>query len=162
MKVTKRKYFLPAIACLLVIAGCVYYYFFSSMTGKPDKQYLYVDADDNVDSVFTKLHDISTEHGLFAFQTLARHFNYADKIRTGRYAIAPGEGAFMAFRHIKNGLQEPLNLTIPTAKDHRQALGNALAKIDARQHRAHYHAQGLGHLPAIRSHARNHHQHVRA
>ena len=116
MKVTKRKYFLPAIACLLVIAGCVYYYFFSSMTGKPDKQYLYVDADDNVDSVFTKLHDISTDHGLFAFQTLARHFNYADKIRTGRYAIAPGEGAFMAFRHIKNGLQEPLNLTIPTAR----------------------------------------------
>ena len=116
MKVTERKYVIPALVCLLIIAVCIYYFFFSSMTGRPDKQYLYVDTDDTADSVFTKLRDISTDHGLFAFQTLARHFNYDQKVRTGRYAIAPSEGAFMAFRHIKNGLQEPLNLTIPTAR----------------------------------------------
>ena len=116
MKVTERKYVIPGLICLLVIAGFIYYFFFSSLTGKADKQYLYIDADDNVDSVFTKLRDISTDHGLFAFQTLARHFNYGEKIRTGRYAIEPSEGAFMAFRHIKNGLQEPLNLTIPPAR----------------------------------------------
>ena len=116
MKVTKRKYLLPAIACLLVIAGCVYYYFFSSMTGKPDKQYLYVDADDNVDSVFTKLHDISTDHGLFAFQTLARHSSYPDNIRTGRYEVGTGDGALKLFRKMKNGMQTPLNLTIPSVR----------------------------------------------
>ena len=116
MKVTKRTYFATATICLLAVAGCVYYYLFSSMTGKPDKQYLYVDGDDTADSVFTKLRAISTEHGQFGFQTLARHAGYAGNIRTGRYAIAPGEGALTAFRHIRNGQQEPLNLTIPTAR----------------------------------------------
>jgi len=116
MKVSANKYFGPMLVCILLIAGILYYFFFSSMTGKDKTQYLYIDQNDNIDSVLVKLKDISSEHGLFAFQTLARHTNYKEKIRTGRYGIKPSEGAFTAFRHIKNGMQEPLNLTIPSVR----------------------------------------------
>ena len=106
----------PAIACLLVIVGSVYFFFFHAMTGKDETQYLYIDRDDNIDSVMTKLNDIADTHARFAFQTLARHTHYAENIHTGRYAIHPGEGAFMVFRHVKNGMQEPVSLTIPSVR----------------------------------------------
>ena len=51
-----------------------------------------------------------------AFRTLTHHSGYADHIRTGRYAIHPGDGAFKVWRHLKNGLQEPVNLTIPSVR----------------------------------------------
>ena len=98
MKIGIRKYVYPMLICILVIAGIVYYFFFSSMTGKDKTQYLYIDRDDNIDSVLVKLKDITSLHGMFAFQTLARHTHYSEKIRTGRYAIQPSEGAFVAFR----------------------------------------------------------------
>jgi len=111
-----RHYAYPITVGLLVIAGIVYYFLFSSMTGKDDTQYVYVDRDDTMDSVFHKLERVSTAHGLFGFRTLARHFGYEDHIHTGRYAIEPSDGALTAFRHVKNGMQTPLNLTIPTAR----------------------------------------------
>ncbi len=51
-----------------------------------------------------------------AFRTLTLHSGYADHIRTGRYAIHPGDGALKVWRHMKNGLQEPVNLTIPSVR----------------------------------------------
>ena len=116
MKVNANKYLIPMLVCILLIAGIIYYFFFTSMTGKDKTRYLYIDRDDNIDSVLVKLRDLSTTHGMFAFQTLARHTRYGEKIRTGRYAIKPSEGTFTAFRHIKNGMQEPLNLTIPSVR----------------------------------------------
>ena len=76
MKIGIRKYVYPMLICILVIAGIVYYFFFSSMTGKDKTQYLYIDRDDNIDSVLVKLKDITSLHGMFAFQTLARHTHY--------------------------------------------------------------------------------------
>jgi UPF0755 protein len=47
---------------------------------------------------------------------MVRHSKYSDNIRTGRYAINPGEGTLKVFRHFKNGMQEPVNLTIPSVR----------------------------------------------
>jgi UPF0755 protein len=49
-------------------------------------------------------------------QTLLRHAGYEDHIKTGRYAIKPGEGAITIFRHLRSGQQESLHLTIPEAR----------------------------------------------
>ena len=96
--------------------GLCYYYFFSDFSRKATVEYVYIDDDDTQDSVFAKLEPIGKLHSLTGFRTLARHSSYADHIRTGRYAIRPGEGAFTVFRHIKNGQQTSVNLTIPEVK----------------------------------------------
>lgn len=114
-KNTRRKYLIPAVACL-VVAGIVYYYFFASMAAGNETRYVYIDTDDTVDSVYTKLADVSSSNGMEGFKTLVRHSHYADNIRTGRYAITPGEGAFTVFRHMKNGLQSPVSLTVPSVR----------------------------------------------
>lgn len=107
---------LLASLCGLGIIACVYYYFFTSLSGKAETQYVYIDADDNIDSVESKLSEIATPHGINGFKILTRHSDYAQHIKTGRYAVSPSNGALIVFRHLKNGMQEPINLTIPSVR----------------------------------------------
>lgn len=112
----KKKIFVVAGACLLGLLAVVYFYFFSAMLIGSKNQYIYVDNDDTADSVVAKLSDISSSHAMTGFKMLVRHSSYADHVRTGRYAVRSGEGALVVFRHLKNGLQSPVNLVIPTVR----------------------------------------------
>lgn len=112
-----NKIFPYAIAAfIIIIGGLLYYYMFGSMTDKDNTVYLYIDDNDNIDSVFAKVAEISNEHGTAGFRTLARHMELENDIHTGRYAIDPSDGAFTLLRHIRNGMQEPLSLTIPEVR----------------------------------------------
>ena len=80
--VKKKKYLIPAGACLAVIVLFMYYYFISAFSAMPTTQYLYIDQDDNIDSVFAKLAPIASRHGMQGFSTLAKHGAYKDNIKT--------------------------------------------------------------------------------
>src|SRR5574344_268354 len=103
-----KKYLIPAIGCIVIIAGLIYYYFFASFSGKSETAYIYIDDDDNIDSVYNKIEPVAKEHCFHAFKILVRHSKYSEHIRTGRYAIKPSEGTLKIFRHLKNGMQEPV------------------------------------------------------
>ncbi len=111
-----KKYLIGTIGCVVVICAILYYYLFSSFSVKSDTTYIYIDNDDNIDSVYAKIEPIASSHCMHAFKTLVRHSKYIDNIKTGRYAIKKGEGTFKVFRHLKNGMQEPVNLTIPSVR----------------------------------------------
>ncbi len=110
------KYLGPAAICVLAILGILYYYFFSAFSAKSATQYVYIDTDDNIDSVYFKLSPIAKAGPYSAFKTLVRHSKYADHIRTGRYEVSTHIGAFKLFRHLKNGQQSPVSLTIPSVR----------------------------------------------
>lgn len=114
--VSKKRYLIPAMVCALIILGFTYYYFGSSFSSQTSTQYLYIDQDDNVDSVFAKLKPIASTHGMQGFCTLVRHSDYAENIKTGRYEINSSIGAFKLFRHLKAGMQSPVHLTIPSVR----------------------------------------------
>ena len=99
-KNNKRKYLIIVGCCLLLAVVAVYYFFFASMSASSDTKYVYIDNDDNIDSVYTKIAEVSKASRMTGFKTLVRHSKYADNIRTGRYAIRPGEGPFIVFRHL--------------------------------------------------------------
>ncbi len=115
-KNSQKRYIYLATGCIAVIAVLVYYYFFSAISTKATNQYLYIDKDDTIDSVYTKLTCISNAHGMTAFKTLVRHTSYGENIRSGRYEITPSNGAFAIFRKLKSGMQAPVNLTIPSVR----------------------------------------------
>ena len=115
-KNNKRKYLIPFGVCLLGVLGAVYYFFFASMSSSDETKYVYIDNDDTIDSVYTKVAEVAKASSMTGFKTLASHSKYADNIRTGRYGIRPGEGAFVVFRHLKNGLQTPVNLVVPSVR----------------------------------------------
>lgn len=112
----KSRYLVPALLCLLVLAGIGYYYFFTSFTGQKETAYVYIDDDDNFDSLTARIEPIAEQHAYHAFCTLARHSSMIQKLHTGRYAIEPSDGALKVFRHIKNGMQTPLSLTVPSVR----------------------------------------------
>ena len=104
------------MAVVLLIVVFTYCYLFSDLSKSTQTEYVYIDSDDTQDSVFSKIQPIANAIPMSGFATLVRHSGYADNIRTGRYAIRPGEGALKVFRHLKNGLQSPVNLTIPEVR----------------------------------------------
>lgn len=113
----KAKTYLYAAALLgAFICGMVYYYLFSSFSHSTESHFVYIDDDDTQDSVFAKLQPYASRHGMSGFTAMARHSSMNDKVRTGRYEVAPGESAFSLFRRMKNGVQTPLNLTIPEVR----------------------------------------------
>lgn len=103
------------IIAICVVAIGIYYMFFTGMSRSGEDTYLYVDSDDNVDSVYQKLSPISTKHSLWAFKQLARYKSYGDHIKTGRYQIG-SHGALQTFRYVRNGIQAPVNVTINSVR----------------------------------------------
>ncbi len=101
---------------LLVAVAIVYYFFFAGMSSSGDTQYVYIDDDDTIDSVYTKLGEVSKSNAMTGFKTLVKVSSYADNVRTGRYAVRSGEGSLMVFRHLKNGLQTPVSLVVPSVR----------------------------------------------
>ena len=115
-KINSRIYLYVAATGLVVIIALVAYYIFTPFSKSEEVQYLYIDSDDTQDSVFVKLKPIASHAGLTGFKTLARHAGYDEHVRTGRYAIQPSEGSLTVFRHLKNGMQASMKLTIPEAR----------------------------------------------
>lgn len=116
MNKQKKGYLVSAIVCIVVILAIVAYYLFANISKHENTTYLYIDADDNIDSISVKLDTLVTEQGRTAFRTLARHMDYDDNIRTGRYAIEPSMSALSLFRNMRNGHQEPVKLVIPSVR----------------------------------------------
>ena len=130
MKLTKAKYFLiPAMLCIIGIVGIGYYYFFTSFSEMQETTYVYIDNDDTADSVYAKLQPLTSESALTGFRTLARHYDYGNHIRTGRYAITPGTNTVEVFRGIRNGQQEPIMLTIPETRTMEQLASRLAPKL---------------------------------
>lgn len=107
---------IPAAVVLLLFAGATYFYLLRSLSVKDDVEYLYIDNDDNVDSVYTKLSAISNESRIGVLKTLVASSSYADNIHTGRYQVKPRESIYTVFKNIKSGNQTPLNLTIKSVR----------------------------------------------
>lgn len=114
MKSLKRKYIFTAIGCVAVIVGIIGFTFFTPLSGADATEYIYIDSDDNVDSVFAKVETAAAGKGIGGFKMLAKCSNYSENIHPGRYEVKPGACTFSVFRAIKSGRQTPLMLTIPS------------------------------------------------
>ena len=112
----KQKYIPVTILCILLLIGMGYYYFFSPLTSNPQPQYLYIDEDDSADSVIYKLKPLCSSHSVSGLCLLIRHSSYPEKIRTGRYEVNNSISTLAFFRRLKNGMQTPVSLTIPSVR----------------------------------------------
>lgn len=117
---TKKFYLIPAAISLLALFALAWYYTLTDFADKEETQYLYIDKDDTVDSVFTKLQPLGSTHALTGLRTIIRHCDYGEHLHTGRYAIEPGQSIVSVFRKLRNGQQSPLMLTIPESRTMQQ------------------------------------------
>ena len=134
MKPLQKKHYAYLAAGMLLLAAAAGVYYFYSQISAPllnsrGTHYVYIDTDDTADSVYAKLRPVSTEKGMKGFQRLAEHYGYADNIRTGRYAVEPGQRALDVFRELRNGQQAPLMLTVPEVRTMERMAGRLCARL---------------------------------
>ena len=72
-KTTSKFYLYGAIGCIAVIAIVGYLYCFSSFSKSSETKYVYIDADDNIDSVYNKVKPFAKSIPMQAFRTLTLH-----------------------------------------------------------------------------------------
>lgn len=111
-----KRVYLYAGGGLVVVLCVVYWLFFAAISTADKTVYVKVDIDDTVDSVYSKVKAISHTVPYAGFKLTAKVLGYADKVRTGRYKVSTGIGAFRLVRHLKNKQQEPVRLTIPVVR----------------------------------------------
>ena len=101
---------------IVVVAAVVYYFLFSSMTGKDKPQYVFIDSDDNIDSIYVKVQKESRSHPMKAFRWLCSMSSYPEHIKVGKYALEPDYGAYDVFVRMKSGDQATVHLYIPSVR----------------------------------------------
>ena len=101
---------------LLSIAGIahIYYYFLSPPFQITETNYIQIDRDDTVDSVYTKIIETGHPKQMHGFKSLVKHKGY--KIKTGRYAIKPTDNMRYLHRRLSLGYQTPIKLTIGSVR----------------------------------------------
>lgn len=117
----KKRNILWIIILLVVLAGAgstgaVYYYFFAKQFQISKTTYIYIDRDDNLDSVYHKIIRAGKPKSMSGFHYLAEKNHYGNSIRTGKYAINPADNMRYLYRRLSMGYQTPINLTVPSVR----------------------------------------------
>ena len=120
MNKKRKKILLSVLACILltgVITGGTFYYYLLYPQFHPSKTaYIYIDRDDTVDSIYSKVKEAGNANNLTGFHWLAKYKNLKENIHTGRFIIQPKDDVYHVFSRISRGHQEPINLTISSVR----------------------------------------------
>lgn len=112
---------------LLLLVGCatIGYVILSSPYKGTETAYIYIDADDEVDSVLTKLQQAGASTTGFVWLDKVKTY----RVRTGRYGISNEQSSWTMFRKLRNGQQDPVNITIPSVRTLDRLAGTATRNI---------------------------------
>ena len=117
MKKRTRNIFIASVAILLLgIAGIlhIYHYFFAPPFRITDTAYIYIDRDDNIDSVYYKIVEVGNPKQMHGWESLIKYKGY--NLKTGRYAIKPTDNMRYLHRRLSMGYQTPVRLTVGSVR----------------------------------------------
>ncbi|MEG1685524.1 MAG: endolytic transglycosylase MltG [Bacteroides sp.] len=119
---------LIAISAIICITAVLCYYFLFSHSFKlSENAYVYIDQNDNLDSVYNKVEKAVEPFSICGFKSLVRFSDYDKNIHTGRYAIRPNDDMYHVFHRISLGRQEPVDLSFNNVRT-RGKLANIIGK----------------------------------
>lgn len=113
---TKKIFPFGVAAIVLLIVGCLSFYLFAPISRSSENVYLYIDNDDDIDSLSCKMKNECHSFGVSFMMTLTRHLYNKESLNTGRYLVTPSMGTLQLFRHIRNGQQEPMKLVVSSVR----------------------------------------------
>lgn len=120
------------VLCGLIAAaatGAVWVYRSGFQLSEP--VYLYIDTDDNVDSIAQKVERQAQPQSMRVFHLYAGLLNLKDHIRTGRYEVT-GELTMLNFlRDIRNHNEKPVMLVVPSVRTVQLMAGRLASQLMA-------------------------------
>jgi UPF0755 protein len=112
----KKKTWLYGLLVLLALGtaavGGVGYLFFAPQFHPKHTVYVLVDGDDTSDSVQYKLKSVGHGQNLLGMEWAVLYKQYGQHLRTGRYAIDPGDNVYEVFSRLFLGHQTPMKLVV--------------------------------------------------
>ena len=127
---TKKKIRLSlsiAGGIVVIVALLGYWLFFSAFSSNEKTAYVYIDSDDNIDSVYVKVEKAGKPSQMAGFKMTAQILGYDENIRTGKYEINRQLTSIQLVRNLRNKFQVPVQLTIPNVRT-LERLSSELAK----------------------------------
>ena len=119
----KKKYIIIGISIALCAGiSIIANLFFSNPINSQEDTILYIDKDDTPDSVWEKA------HLGWRGEILNTVIPYK-RVKTGRYVITPHTGVLPLYRKLRNGQQDPIQLTIPTCRTMEKLAGALSQKL---------------------------------
>ena len=108
-----KKTLIITACCVVVLAMLVppAIYLTECYKGE-ERAYVYLTPEMTADSVCSRLQETGVR--TMGFNLLSKVVGY--KVRPGRYAVDKGDNLLTLFRRLRNGQQEPINLTIPSVR----------------------------------------------
>ena len=96
-----------------------------------ESTYIYIDTDDDVDSVAQKVEQQTKPESMRVFHLYAGLLNLKDKIRTGRYEVTPDLSMLNLIRNIRNHNEKPIMLVVPSTRTMDQMAGKLANQLMA-------------------------------
>lgn len=98
-------------------AGTIFYFsIFGRVMTNEKAEYIYIDQDDNIDSVRAKLIAAGKPSSMQGFNIMNSYTDYEKNVRIGRYKVASDISMLTLFRNLRNGQQTPANVVVPSVR----------------------------------------------
>lgn len=120
------------ILAALLLAGCggIAWWLCGMKFCAAPEAYIYIRSGDTFEDVCRSLRKEAPDGRMSAFGVCDKLLRYHKNIRPGRYRIS-GIPTLTLLRNLRNGQQEPLMLTIPTAWTPQQLAGKLATRLEA-------------------------------
>ena len=112
----KKSAWLWVWLCVVIVAAIGAWWMYQSGFQLDEPTYIYIDADDDVDSIAQKTERQANPKSMRVFHLYAGLLNLKDKIRTGRYEVGPNHTMLNFIRDIRNHNEKPVMLVVPSTR----------------------------------------------
>lgn len=97
------------------IAGVVSHMLYHKLSVE-ETTYIYIDRDDDIDSVMRKIGETNCDASLTAFDWLTAYSKYDEHIRPGRYEVNDTMTTMQLFRDLRNHHSKPIMMVVPSVR----------------------------------------------
>ncbi|MBQ6751804.1 MAG: endolytic transglycosylase MltG [Bacteroidaceae bacterium] len=112
----KKNVWVWMLLCMVAAAGAGAWWMYRSGFDTEKPTYIYIDTDDNVDSVSQKIEAVGQPQNMGVFHLFASLLKLQDHLHTGRYEVTQQTTALDLVRHIRNHNEKPINLVVPSVR----------------------------------------------
>lgn len=112
----KRNFWIISIFAAIFLSGLTIYCSLMLPIDKNNTLFIYIDSDDDIDSVCSKVDDVLPGGSDLLFNLMSKTSGYKHNVHTGRYAITPTTTTLELFLTMRGHRTVPVNLVIPVAR----------------------------------------------
>ena len=108
---------------IIMLIGYSFYIVKLEKVKTEETVFIHITPEDNSATVAKKISDMTGDCSIKGFELLAKHNNFDNKKRSGRFAVRNGDNMHTIYRRIVSNEQTPIKLVVPATRTIEQLTG---------------------------------------